>query len=482
LSHELSLAIWQRVCADATDSQGRRDSEQAERRFREIAARIAARGGRLQPGVGRLTRVETEAHIVPGGTWALDELALRTPGRTTLVASEMRRWRAYDHGSPTPLEDAGAEAGRPELPGASELKRAMAALRMPSPDQAPSPDRAPSADRAPPPDQAIPLETSVVARMGRLFDADLTDVKVVPESPEVTGATKAVTKDDQVHFRPGTYQPGTSEGDWLIAHELAHVVQQRGGHGERTGPRKEIEREADRAASLAVRDRAAPIQLRAERAAAYAFDDSEAHDSSLDDTADKEDGNASAHGGDATKADARASEPADPAGGAARAEHAVRPIPAKLVLLVDKRVKASRKAIADALHGTVTANHRFLLKLHLGQADGLQAAIDELDREVGERLDPFRVSAQRVTQVPGIADVAAAAIISEIGVDMSRFQTSAHIISWAGFCPRNDESAGKRRSTRLRKGAPWLKTLLVQCAWGRGPHEEHLSASPVPPP
>ncbi len=139
--------------------------------------------------------------------------------------------------------------------------------------------------------------------------------------------------------------------------------------------------------------------------------------------------------------------------------------PAKLVLLVDKRVKASRQAIMDALHGTVTANHRFLLKLHLGQADGLQAAIDELDREVGERLDPFRVSTQRVIQVPGISDVAAAAIVSEIGVDMSRFQTSAHIVSWAGFCPRNDESAGKRRSTRLRKGAPWLKTLLVQCAW-----------------
>src|ERR1041384_605246 len=139
--------------------------------------------------------------------------------------------------------------------------------------------------------------------------------------------------------------------------------------------------------------------------------------------------------------------------------------PAKLVLLVDRRVKAPRQTIADALHGTVTANHRFLLRLHLGQADGLQASIDELDREVGERLDPFRVSAQRVTQIPGIADVAAAAIVSEIGVDMSRFQTSAHIISWAGFCPKNDESAGKRRSTRLRQGAPWLQTLLVQCAW-----------------
>ena len=55
--------------------------------------------------------------------------------------------------------------------------------------------------------------------------------------------------------------------------------------------------------------------------------------------------------------------------------------------------------------------------------------------------------------------------MSEIGVDMSRFKTSAHLISWAGLCPKNDESAGKRRSTRLRKGAPWLKTLLVQSAW-----------------
>ena len=139
--------------------------------------------------------------------------------------------------------------------------------------------------------------------------------------------------------------------------------------------------------------------------------------------------------------------------------------PAKLVLHVNKRVKASPEQITEALRGKVTANHRFLLKLHLGQADALQAAIDEIDREVGERLDPFRVSVQRVVQIPGIADVAAAAIVSEIGVDMSRFQTSAHIVSWAGLCPKNDESAGKRRSTRLRKGAPWLKTLLVQTAW-----------------
>jgi transposase len=139
--------------------------------------------------------------------------------------------------------------------------------------------------------------------------------------------------------------------------------------------------------------------------------------------------------------------------------------PEKLVVHVNKRVKASRASIVEALRGKVTAHHRFLLKLHLGQADALQTAIDEVDREAGERLEPFRHAAQRLIQIPGISDVAAVAIVSEIGVDMSRFPTVGHLISWAGLCPRNDESAGKRRSTRLRKGAPWLKTLLVQSAW-----------------
>lgn len=82
LSRELSLAIWERVCADETDSKGRRDTEQAEQRFREIAARIAASGGRLQSDVGRLTRVQTESTGGPRGAWAVDELTPRMPGRT----------------------------------------------------------------------------------------------------------------------------------------------------------------------------------------------------------------------------------------------------------------------------------------------------------------------------------------------------------------------------------------------------------------
>lgn len=139
--------------------------------------------------------------------------------------------------------------------------------------------------------------------------------------------------------------------------------------------------------------------------------------------------------------------------------------PDTLVALINHRVKAPRDKIIEALRGKLTAHHRFLLKLHLKQIDALQSAIAEIDQEVGERLEPFRVAAERLTRVPGISDVAAAAIVSEIGVDMNRFPSSAHLISWAGLCPRNDESAGKRRSTRLRRGAPWLKTLLVQTAW-----------------
>jgi transposase len=69
------------------------------------------------------------------------------------------------------------------------------------------------------------------------------------------------------------------------------------------------------------------------------------------------------------------------------------------------------------------------------------------------------------SSVPGIRDIGAQVIVSEIGTDMSRFPSEGHLISWAGLCPRNDQSAGKRRSNRLRKGAPWLKTTLVQCAW-----------------
>ena len=139
--------------------------------------------------------------------------------------------------------------------------------------------------------------------------------------------------------------------------------------------------------------------------------------------------------------------------------------PERLADQVHTRIRASRAQLVEALRGRVSDHQRLLLRIHLAQADAIDAAIAEIDTEVSDRLEPFRQAALRLTTIPGVSDVAAAVIVSEIGVDMTRFPTAAHLISWAGLCPRNDESAGKRRSTKLRKGAPWLKTLLVQVAW-----------------
>jgi transposase len=106
-----------------------------------------------------------------------------------------------------------------------------------------------------------------------------------------------------------------------------------------------------------------------------------------------------------------------------------------------------------------------LLKLHLDQIDAFDAAIASIDKEVDANVAPFRAAIEMLSTIPGISSLSAETIVAEIGIDMSRFPTAGHLISWAGLCPRNDESAGKRRSTRMKKGAPWLKTTLIQCAW-----------------
>jgi len=139
--------------------------------------------------------------------------------------------------------------------------------------------------------------------------------------------------------------------------------------------------------------------------------------------------------------------------------------PVKLAELAHRRIKAPAEKLRAALHGRVTKHHRFLLRLHLRQIDGLSALIGEIDREVDVHLDPFRAAVKQLTTIPGIKGLAAPAILAEIGADMSRFPSAEHLLSWARMCPRNDESAGKRRSTRLKKGANWLKTTMVQCAW-----------------
>ncbi len=139
--------------------------------------------------------------------------------------------------------------------------------------------------------------------------------------------------------------------------------------------------------------------------------------------------------------------------------------PERLADRVRTRIRASRTQLIEALRGHLSDHQRLLLRIHLGQVDAIDAAIAEIDAELGDRLEPFRDATTRLATIPGVSTLSAAVIVAEVGTDMGRFPTAAHLISWAGLCPRSDESAGKRRSTRLRKGAPWLKTLLVQTAW-----------------
>jgi transposase len=139
--------------------------------------------------------------------------------------------------------------------------------------------------------------------------------------------------------------------------------------------------------------------------------------------------------------------------------------PEALAALAHRRIKAAPEALREALRGRVTDHHRFLLQLHLQHIDALDAALSAIDREVGIHVEPFHTEVLLLTTIPGVNDLSAYVIRAEIGGDMSRFPSVGHLISWSGFCPRNDESAGKRRSNRMRKGAPWLKTTLIQCAW-----------------
>jgi len=139
--------------------------------------------------------------------------------------------------------------------------------------------------------------------------------------------------------------------------------------------------------------------------------------------------------------------------------------PERLADLTRGRLKATRTELVHALHGRVTDHHRFMIKLHLTQIDALDAAVQDIDARVGDALGPFRAAVSLLTTMPGLSDTAARVLVAEIGTDMRRFPTAGHLVSWAGLCPRLDESAGKRRSTRTRQTTPWLKTTLVTAAW-----------------
>ena len=137
----------------------------------------------------------------------------------------------------------------------------------------------------------------------------------------------------------------------------------------------------------------------------------------------------------------------------------------RLAALGGKRLGCPREKLAEALDGHVREHHRFLLAQHLKTIEQLQATIAAFDARIEAALAPFRDAVERLKEVPGLGATAAEVLIAEIGADMSQFPSAGHLLSWAGLVPRLDESAGKRRSTQVKKGAPWLKPVLVQSAW-----------------
>jgi len=130
-----------------------------------------------------------------------------------------------------------------------------------------------------------------------------------------------------------------------------------------------------------------------------------------------------------------------------------------------------------ALEGRFDDHHRLMLRMHLHHIDDLTAMIGELDAKIDELMAPFDEPATRLLTIPGVGKRTVETIVAEIGVDMSRFPTPGHLASWAGLCPGNDESAGKRRSGKARKGNEALRTAMCEAAWAAShTRDTYLSA------
>jgi transposase len=150
---------------------------------------------------------------------------------------------------------------------------------------------------------------------------------------------------------------------------------------------------------------------------------------------------------------------------------------AVLAELAIGRMRPKIPDLSMALEGRFGDHHAMLCRLHLDHLDHLDAMIAKLDAQVEAMMQPFRAARDLLVTIPGIGPLSAAAVISEIGADIREyFPDAAHLASWAGVCPGNHESAGKRRSGRRRPGNKHLQPVLVECAWAAVRHDGYLKA------
>lgn len=130
------------------------------------------------------------------------------------------------------------------------------------------------------------------------------------------------------------------------------------------------------------------------------------------------------------------------------------------------RLRTKRDQLKEALEGRVTAHHSFLLTEHLSALEYLDEAIARVSDEIDQHLTADQAAIALLDTIPGVGQRAAEILIAEIGTDMSRFPSAKHLASWAGMCPGNHESGGKRLSGKTRKGSRWLRQILVEIAHG----------------
>jgi transposase len=139
--------------------------------------------------------------------------------------------------------------------------------------------------------------------------------------------------------------------------------------------------------------------------------------------------------------------------------------PESLAELARGRLRAKLPDLRLALNGRVQPHHRVLLTRILAHIDFLDTSLTQLETEVEQYLAPFEEAVVLIQSIVGIGETAAAAIIAEIGTDMGRFPSEKHIASWAGVCPGNKQSGGKRLSSHVTKGNTYLRAILCEVAW-----------------